>query len=196
MRTAAASAQPRHTPSLKVKPMSNPAPSLKIGTPSRAWRSRADAWEFLGYALRQLASTRQQESGLRPQIDRTFALLEAVEPYWAEPGVTAVAQLRQLIDDGEPQAAFQLLGGLANLPLASSGETAAVPRGETVDDEAVEQAEPAERPRFEVLVVDTIEPDEAEALKNTMAAQRRPSMLSPIPSTWFPATRMPWWPSC
>ncbi|PRB45097.1 ornithine decarboxylase [Arthrobacter sp. MYb23] len=155
--------------------MSNPAPSLKIGTPSRAWRSRADAWEFLGYALRQLASTRQQESGLRPQIDRTFALLEAVEPYWAEPGVTAVAQLRQLIDDGEPQAAFQLLGGLANLPLASSGETAAVPRAETVDDEAVEQAEPAERPRFEVLVVDTVEPDEAEALKNTMAAQRRPS---------------------
>lgn len=109
------------------------------------------------------------------QIDRTFALLAAVEPYWAEPGVNAVAQLRQLIDDGEPQAALQLLGGLDHLPLASAGETAAVPRGETVDEEVVDQSEPAERPRFEVLVVDTMEPEEAEALKNTMAAQRRAS---------------------
>lgn len=109
------------------------------------------------------------------QIDRTFALLAAVEPYWAEPGVNAVAQLRQLIDDGEPQAALQLLGGLDHLPLASAGETAAVPRAELPDEEVVDQSEPAERPRFEVLVVDTMEPEEAEALKNTMAAQRRPS---------------------
>lgn len=109
------------------------------------------------------------------QIDRTFALLAAVEPYWAEPGVNAVAQLRQLIDDGEPQAALQLLGGLDHLPLASAGETAAVPRGEILDEEVVDQSEPAERPRFEVLVVDTVQPEEAEALKNTMAAQRRPS---------------------
>ncbi|MCR1162801.1 aminotransferase class I/II-fold pyridoxal phosphate-dependent enzyme [Paenarthrobacter sp. UW852] len=155
--------------------MSNPSPSLKIGTPSRAWRSRADAWEFLGYALRQLASARHQEPGLLSQIHRSLALLAAVEPYWAEPGVNAVAQLRQLIDDGEPQAALQLLGGLSHLPLASAGETAAVPRAELPDEEVVDQSEPAERPRFEVLVVDTIEPEEAEALKNTMAAQRRPS---------------------
>ncbi|NQD86901.1 aminotransferase class I/II-fold pyridoxal phosphate-dependent enzyme [Paenarthrobacter sp. CM16] len=155
--------------------MSTPSPSPRIGTPSRAWRSRADAWEFLGYALRQLASARHQESGLLSQIDRTFALLAAVEPYWAEPGVNAVAQLRQLIDDGEPQAALQLLGGLDHLPLASAGETAAVPRGEILDEEVVDQSEPAERPRFEVLVVDTVQPEEAEALKNTMAAQRRPS---------------------
>jgi arginine decarboxylase len=112
---------------------------------------------------------------LLSQIDRTFALLAAVEPYWAEPGVNAVSQLRQLIDDGEPQAALQLLGGLDHLPLASAGETAAVPRGEILDEEVVDQSEPAERPRFEVLVVDTVQPEEAEALKNTMAAQRRPS---------------------
>ncbi|MEV4951712.1 aminotransferase class I/II-fold pyridoxal phosphate-dependent enzyme [Paenarthrobacter nitroguajacolicus] len=155
--------------------MSNPSPSLKIGTPSRAWRSRADAWEFLGYALRQLASARHRESGLLSQIDRTLALLMSVEPYWAEPGVGAVVQLRQLIDDGEPQAALQLLGGLSNLPLASAGETVAVPRGEVVDEDVVDQPEPAERPRFEVVVVDAVDPDEAEALKNTMAAQRRPS---------------------
>lgn len=54
----------------------------------------------------------------------------SVEPYWAEPGVGAVVQLRQLIDDGEPpQAALQLLGGLSNLPLASAGETVAVRAG-------------------------------------------------------------------
>ncbi|WOH17728.1 aminotransferase class I/II-fold pyridoxal phosphate-dependent enzyme [Paenarthrobacter sp. GOM3] len=155
--------------------MSNPSPSLKIGTPSRAWRSRADAWEFLGYALRQLASARHQEPGLLSQIDRSLALLAAVEPYWAEPGVNAVAQLRPLIDDGEPQAALQLLGGLSHLPLASSGETVAVQRGEVPDEEVADQPEPVERPRFEVLVVDAVEPEEAEALKNTMAAQRRPS---------------------
>ena len=155
--------------------MNTPSPSPAIGTPSRAWRSRADAWEFLGYALKQLATARHQESGLLSQVDRTFALLQAVEPYWAEPGVAAVAQLRQLHDDGEPQAALHLLGGLPNLPLASSGEPASAPRGEVPDEDAIEQPDQAERPRFEVLVVDALSPEEAEALKNTMAAQRRPS---------------------
>ncbi|MDI2035839.1 aminotransferase class I/II-fold pyridoxal phosphate-dependent enzyme [Paenarthrobacter nitroguajacolicus] len=155
--------------------MNTPSPSPAIGTPSRAWRSRADAWEFLGYALKQLAADRHQESGLLSQVDRTFALLEAVEPYWAEPGVGAVAQLRQLHDDGEPQAALHLLGGLPNLPLASSGEPTSAPRGEAAEEDTVEQPDQAERPRFEVLVVDALSIEEAEALKTTMAAQRRPS---------------------
>lgn len=159
--------------------MSTLSPLPKIGTPSRAWRSRADAWEFLGYAVKQLALDRHagsSDSGLNSQISRTFALLDAVEPYWAEPGVAAVAQLRQLVDDGDPHAALELLGGLAHLPLASGAEQGPVSGvlPESPEDE-VAQAEQADRPRFEVLVVDNITAQEAEALKGNMAAQRRPS---------------------
>jgi arginine decarboxylase len=159
--------------------MSTLSPLPKIGTPSRAWRSRADAWEFLGYAIKQLAldhNSASPDSGLRSQISRTFALLDAVEPYWAEPGVDAVAQLRQLVNDGDPHAALELLGGLAHLPLASGAEPGSVSGvvQESLEDE-VSQTEQAERPRFEVLVVDNVTVQEAESLKSNMAAQRRPS---------------------
>ncbi|MDR6684783.1 arginine decarboxylase [Arthrobacter sp. 1088] len=159
--------------------MSTLSPLPKIGTPSRAWRSRADAWEFLGYAIKQLALdpyAGSSDSGLHSQISRTFALLDAVEPYWAEPGVAAVAQLRQLVNDGDPHAALELLGGLAHLPLASGAEQGSSSGlvQESLEDE-IAPAEQAERPRFEVLLVDNITPQEAEALKGSMAAQRRPS---------------------
>lgn len=155
--------------------MSTLTPLPKIGTPSRAWRSRADAWEFLGYAIKQLALDRHDDPGLRSQISRTFALLAAVEPYWAEPGVDAVAQLRQLVDDGDPHAALELLAGLAHLPLASGAEQVSGVVKEPLDDDATATSELAERPRFEVLVVDNITSQEAEALHNTMASQRRSS---------------------
>ncbi|WP_427131130.1 hypothetical protein [Pseudarthrobacter sp. S9] len=40
--------------------------SREIGTPSRAWRSRADAWEFLGYALKQLTMSKRGGPSYEP----------------------------------------------------------------------------------------------------------------------------------
>ncbi|WP_284980233.1 aminotransferase class I/II-fold pyridoxal phosphate-dependent enzyme [Arthrobacter sp. fls2-241-R2A-200] len=158
--------------------MSNHSPSPTIGTPSRAWRSRADAWEFLGYAIKQLASGRHSDSSdpdLGSQIGRAFALLEAVEPYWAQPGVAVVAQLRHFVDDGDPRSALDLLSGLSNLPLAAATESGTGAVVEPLDDDGVAGAGGPERPRFEVLVVDTLDHFEAESLKADMAAQARPS---------------------
>ncbi|MBO1269125.1 aminotransferase class I/II-fold pyridoxal phosphate-dependent enzyme [Arthrobacter cavernae] len=162
--------------------MNNESSCPEIGTPSRAWRSRADAWEFLGYALKQLAMGRHggsSDSGLQAQVGRAFGLLQAVELYWAAPGLEALAQLRGHVDAGDYQLGLDLMARMTHVvPAAGTGSeqrTGTRPVRESPDEDIPEGLEPAERPRFEVLVVDDLTGQEAEALKADMSAQRRPS---------------------
>lgn len=151
-----------------------------IGTPSRAWRIRADSWEFLGYALKQLASGpggkgRSVQSGLPGQVRRALALLESVEPYWAIPGAASVEQLGVHIRAEAYQEALELVEGIkARMCGTGSVPEQGVPvTAESSDGQDAEEV--AVRPRFEVLVVDDIPREDAEALKSDMLAQRRPA---------------------
>ena len=83
-----------------------------IGIPSSVWRLRSDAWEFLGYATKQLAAADAPEAsvnGLPREIRRLLQLLEAIEMYWAFPGHRHVTQLRQRIDAGDYRRALELI---------------------------------------------------------------------------------------
>ncbi|MGX9899142.1 hypothetical protein ACW0JT_03230 [Arthrobacter sp. SA17] len=173
---------------------------MEIGTPSRAWRVRADAWDFLGYAMKQLASAAAgaqaagktgakgksaamgsgSQSGLEDQTRRALVLLEAIELYWAFPGLPMLARLRSIIAAGEYGEAFDLIEGVRSRigrtrPTSEQARQAADP-ADGGDGEPLEGRQDApERPKFEVLVVDDITAEEAETLKSEMLGQRRPA---------------------
>ncbi|MEO8284675.1 MAG: ornithine decarboxylase, partial [Pseudarthrobacter sp.] len=154
----------------------------EVGTPSRAWRARADAWEFLGYAFKQLTVGRPggpSYSSLQAQLRRTLGLLEAIELYWAVPGLAAVAQLRNHAGTGDHQAGMDLVAGIARLlPPAGTGSDqrgSSSASREPTDADAPIGSELPDRPRFEVLVIDDVTAEAAEALKAEMLAQRRSS---------------------
>ncbi len=75
--------------------------------PSSAWRVRADAWEFLGYAVKQLAAATSRSGGARQprelprEVRRLLPLLESLEMYWASPGQQYVVELRRVLDAGD-----------------------------------------------------------------------------------------------
>ncbi len=177
--------------------VNNQLPKRDIGTPSSAWRSRADAWEFLGYAFKQLAkggTGTPSLAGLQDQAVQALLLLQAMELYWAAPGLASVAPLLGCVDSGDYDAGLEMIRGMSHLmpsvspaPVspgpASPGRVSPEPgqpgAGRTipgVQDEGSRGPQPAsERPRFEVLFVDDITEQEAETLKAEMLAQRRPS---------------------
>ena len=82
------------------------------GIPSSVWRLRSDAWEFLGYATKQLAAADAPEpsvNGLPREIRRRLQLLEAIEMYWAFPGHRHVTLLRQRVEAGDYRGALDLI---------------------------------------------------------------------------------------
>ncbi|WP_461164124.1 aminotransferase class I/II-fold pyridoxal phosphate-dependent enzyme [Arthrobacter sp. R4-81] len=172
----------------------------EIGTPSRAWRVRADAWDFLGYAMKQLASAAAgaqaagktgpngksaakgsgSQSGLEDQTRRALVLLEAIELYWAFPGLPMLARLRSIIAAGEYGEAFDLIEGVRTRigrtrPTSEQARQAADPADGGEGEPLEGRQDAPERPKFEVLVVDDITAEEAETLKSEMLGQRRPA---------------------
>ncbi|MBT2588364.1 hypothetical protein [Arthrobacter sp. ISL-95] len=149
-----------------------------IATPSSAWRARADAWEFLEYALRE--SIRAEKSGptaadLLNHIDRTFRVLQAIEPYWAFPGLPTLTEASASHRNGNPQAALDLISTRRNTtgtrPTPENPAEQEEPNTEPDSSTAPEAA--TSKPRFEVLIIgETTHPD-AGKLSTALAAQRR-----------------------
>ncbi len=179
------------TPS-KRSQVNKQRPRQDIRTPSSAWRSRADAWEFLGYAFKQLAKGgpgTQSRSGLQDQAVQALRLLQAMELYWAAPGLAALATLLDCVDSGDYDAGSETIRGMSHLMASASpdrvnpgrvgpepGQSGAErPLSGVQDEGSREPRQARERPRFEVLFVDDITEQESETLKAEMLAQRRPS---------------------
>jgi arginine decarboxylase len=157
----------------------------EISTPSRAWRVRADAWDFLGYAMKQLTATAfsagqaapakamipgnagpaGKQSGLKDQVRRALLLLETIELYWAYPGLQTLARLRGSIAAGEYSEAFELIESVRSRicrirSAPEQGRQGQEP-ADGMDNEPLEGRQDApERPKFEVLVVDDITVEE------------------------------------
>ncbi|WP_346763463.1 hypothetical protein [Arthrobacter sp. PAMC25564] len=155
----------------------------EMSTPSRAWRVRADAWDFLGYAMKQLSaadSSPGNQNGLHGQVRRALGLLDAIELYWSSPGLEAVARLRRCISAGDYGEAFDLVERVKRRVCRIQSAPEQFQHGlephVPVENGAPEGPELfPDRPTFEVLVVDDITEQEAEALKSDMLGQRRPA---------------------
>lgn len=148
--------------------------------PSSAWRVRADAWEFLGYAVKQLAAATSRSGGGRAprelprEVRRLLPLLASLEMYWASPGPQYVAELRRNLDAGEYPAALGLIEPVARR-VAGHNQHALEPSTET-EREADRIEEPSDaRKRFEVLVIDDVSNVDREALHAELLNQRRPA---------------------
>lgn len=148
--------------------------------PDSAWRVRADAWEFLGYAVKQLAAATSRSGGPRQspelprEVRRLLPLLESLEMYWASPGQQYVMELRRILDAGEYPEALSLIEPVARR-VAGHNQHAQEPSPDP-EREADRVDEPAEsRKRFEVLVVDDVSSADREALQTELLNQRRPA---------------------
>lgn len=150
------------------------------GIPSSVWRLRSDAWEFLGYATKQLAAPDAQETavnGLPREIRRRLQLLEAIEMYWAFPGHRHVTLLRQRVEAGDYRGALDLIEPITRtLARLSPGPDEREPSPDGDSPGAELPTSPAQlRPRFEVLIVDDLSATDQEALHAEMIRQRRPA---------------------
>jgi arginine decarboxylase len=163
--------------------LTNEPSGREIRTPSSAWRSRADAWEFLGYAFKQLTKGPDGHVGLKAQAAQALGLLQALELYWAAPGLPVVGQLRNALDRGAYSFGLELLNGIPEAvdrdgrPSGARPEQRGVRRSgtESPEEDSGEGQPAQDRPRFEVLVVDDLTEEAAGMLKADMLAQRRPS---------------------
>ncbi|RAX50618.1 ornithine decarboxylase [Arthrobacter sp. AQ5-05] len=161
----------------------------KCATPSSVWRLRTDAWEYLGYAAKQLQGPTDPgggehavEPGLLAEATRQLHVLAAVETYWAVPGKAHVLELAARIHEGDFAAALALIETVTRGFTRFRHELdAKLPDSGPDPDPAAEVPDAAvpaiadRRPRFEVLVIDDVSATVREELVAEMAGQRRDS---------------------
>lgn len=158
-------------------------PSEDYATPSSVWRARTDAWEYLGYAAKQLPRLANPgphvnpvEEGLMGKVRDNLRALDAIETYWAVPGKAHVALLSERIESGDYDGALALIEWVTR-GFARFGHTPQErpldPDGESQPVDPATSASPDPRPRFEVLVIDDISATVREELVAEMARQRR-----------------------
>jgi len=143
---------------------------------------RTDAWNELKMATARLArTTAGNQSDLNRTVSETLALVGEIEAYWAFPGEHACRQLRRLAERGWYQALADQTAYLARM-LESDDyrrrgvreivrefeDTGTEPAREQLPDASREK-----RPYFEVLVVDTLAPEEEDAVRSAMLGMRR-----------------------
>ncbi|NKX55001.1 ornithine decarboxylase [Arthrobacter sp. E918] len=136
------------------------------GFPGGIWRQRADDWEFLAQAARQLAGSAPGHPGsaVLAECLRRLDRLEPLEAYWAFPGPGQVGRIRRCLRDGDFRAAL----GLAE---ATARRLGPVPGGNPGE----EAPEAPERHSFEVLVIDDVSPAERALLQESMHRLRHAS---------------------
>ena len=151
---------------------------LPLSAYNSAWQLRTDAWNSLATATGRLPDAAARGVGkeaLRQQINDLLELLDPIEHYWAYPGRRHLLELRELLTRDAYDQSRKLT---TRITRALAGD--AHPRGPR-SPSAGGNREPGEgvettssRPHFEVLVVDAIQPDEEDALREEVRRLRRP----------------------
>src|SRR5215831_18126152 len=115
---------------------------------------RADAWNSLADATGRLrkAAGEAERARLAQQAEEVLGLLDPIEHYWAFPRRHQLLELHELLARGEYDQLRKLAAGITRT-LAQSGPG---------------------QPKFEVLVVGDMPPDEEEALRQGLLQLRRP----------------------
>lgn len=125
------------------------------GMPSSTWRVRSDVWEYLRYAVKQLALSAEHDP-VAPdsEIFRSLRALETIELYWAGYGQRYVAAIRRQIDAGQYSAALEAIGRVVHRLRGEYPNDAPADIHEDAGEALSMQNDRDTRPRFEVLVVD------------------------------------------
>ncbi|GAA5227142.1 aminotransferase class I/II-fold pyridoxal phosphate-dependent enzyme [Paeniglutamicibacter antarcticus] len=151
-------------------------------TPSNVWRLRTDAWEYLGFAAKQLSCALDVDldrKGLRTEVGRQLGILESIEAYWAVPGEAHVRGLRREFENSGYAAALAMIEpvtrGFAHFAadLSESGQQATEHGYHSDDPQSSHSIVNDPRSRFEVLVIDDVSETVREEFIAEMRRQRR-----------------------
>ena len=144
--------------------------------------ARQDRWQRLNSAAKALSLPRPA-APLSQQVDQLLAEIEPLESYWAYPGPSLFAELRNLASGGDRAAFARLTERVSKALLRGSyRHDPAVWQADESDQPSDAPAVPARlaegelhRPYFEVLVVrDGVTPKQAERLRAEIHKLRRP----------------------
>ena len=148
-------------------------------TPSNVWRMRSDAWEYLGFAAKQLQGATEENhrtDTLHREVAQRLSLLQSVETYWAVPGPEHLRAVRARFAEKNFPAALALLEQVTRGKPSTQADSGVHP-SDQVDwphhQETASQPFSDTRPRFEVLVIDDISESMAALSITDMRRQRR-----------------------
>ncbi len=147
------------------------------GMPASSWRLRSDAWEYLRFAVKRLATESDTADALAAdgEVHRNLRALETIELYWAGFGQRYVAAIGELLEAGDYRTALDRIGRVVNR--LRHDTVPDEPRDEFLDEQ--ERAEftidSDPRPRFEVLVVDETTTQDRDGLRTEALRLRGPA---------------------
>lgn len=144
------------------------------GMPSSTWRLRSDAWEYLLFAVKRLVHSDNARDAYAAdtELHRSLRSLETIEMYWAGAGQEYVRSIRAQLDAGEYR---QALDRIQRVVTRQRGDQPSLDTQDEILDESdrlilADDADP--RPRFEVLVVDEMSPEEQETMRKDVHRMR------------------------
>ncbi len=146
------------------------------------WQVRSDTWCSLEESSAQLVLAGAQHRSLE-ELGETIAklldVLGPIERFWAFPGMSAFGKVRRLFAAGKYDRFAALVRGINRALATDSFRTGQV--GELgVEDEALDRAvhpmepAPADRPYFEVLIVEDMTEQQEHSLREELRRWRRP----------------------
>ena len=144
------------------------------------WWLRVDAWASLADITKRLAdplTAREQHRALQVQITDLVLLLDPLEAYWAYPGRDYLQQIAALCDTADYKPAMRLADTVTRTLSGEVANLGAAPEpidGRDGSNGAQIGERTADRPSFQVLVVDDIPTAETQAMRREMRGRRRP----------------------
>ncbi len=108
-----------------------PGPGMPVST----WRLRADAWEFLRFAVKRLALEGEARDAVAnaEEIRRNLRALETIELYWAGFGQRYVRRIGELIEQGDPAGALDRIGRVVHRLRRTSVPGATEPTADEIE---------------------------------------------------------------
>jgi arginine decarboxylase len=169
------------TPAVKAKAAAGPSLSAHY----LASRHRFDNWNFLKTATSKLAEGRGDAATLRAEITGRLAMLAPIEAYWAFPGAEAFGRLSRWMAAGEHAQLAHTVHRIVRSLSSQSYRRNFIPLSETDqgDDDGADGSSSdgrhslnpgAERPYFEILIVDDTNEQGELALRDGLRKARRP----------------------
>jgi len=150
-----------------------------------ASRHRFDNWNILKIATSKLDSGRGDSAALKQEIKEHLALLAPIEAYWAFPGAEAFSRLSRWLAAGEfgqlAQIVHRIVRALSSqsyrrnyIPLSDTEQSDNPSEVVSITDNRHPLNVGAERPYFEILVVDETAEQGEMALREGLRKARRP----------------------
>jgi arginine decarboxylase len=145
------------------------------------WQVRNDAWSSLEESTAQLALAGVHQHPVEPlteTVTRWLDVLGPIERFWAFPGAQAYQKVRRLFTAGKYDRCAAVVARL-NRALATDSYGGGQVWDSNAEDDAYDrQAHPeqvqADRPHFEVLVVEDMSEEHEHSLREELRRWRRP----------------------